>query len=128
MDHVAPFMAIGLAGYLMGSFPTAYLVVRRFAEKNILKWGTGNVGTLNVHRATGSKLLTLANLVGDVLKGILAMLVGFTIASAAGGDADAGVATGGTVAVVGHNYSVFLRFQGGKGIATALPLLFFLEP
>ena len=128
MADLASFIAIGVSAYLIGSFPTAYLIVKRFAGKDILELGTGNVGTLNVLRATSSRLLTLANLAGDVLKGVLAMLVGFGITSAAGGDTQAGVATGGIVAVVGHNYSVFLKFQGGKGIATALPVLFVLEP
>ena len=128
MADLGSFVAIGIAAYLIGSFPTAYLIVRRFAGKNILELGTGNVGTLNVLRATNSKLLMLANLVGDVLKGVLAMLVGYGVASAAGGDTGAGVATGGIISVVGHNYSVFLKFQGGKGIATALPVLFVLEP
>ena len=128
VKDIGSLAAIGISGYLLGAFPTAYLIVTRFAGKNILEWGTGNVGTLNVLRATSSKLLTLANLAGDVLKGVLAMLVGFTIAVATGLDSYTGAATGGIVAIAGHNYSVFLKFQGGKGIATALPVLLFLEP
>ena len=112
----------------MGSFPTAYLVVNHFAGKNIAQWGTGNVGTLNVHRVTSSKLLTLLTLVGDVLKGVLALLVGYTVASALGVNSSVGALTGGIVAVVGHNYSAYLRLKGGKGIATALPVLFYVEP
>ena len=56
--------AVAFAGYLFGSFPTAYLLVKHFAGKNILQWGSGNVGTMNVHRATNSKMLTLATLAG----------------------------------------------------------------
>jgi len=122
-------LAVIAAGtYLLGSFPTAYLVVNRFAGKNIMQWGTGNVGTLNVHRATGSKLLTVLTLVGDVIKGVLALVAGFAVASALGVDSSVGALTGGILAVVGHNYSAFLRLQGGKGIATALPILFYIEP
>ena len=119
---------IAAAGYLSGSFPTAYLIVRWSAGKNIREWGTGNVGTLNVLRATNSKLLTAANLAGDALKGVVAMAVGFAVASAMGVDSQLGAAAGGILAVVGHNYTVFLGFQGGKGIATALPVLLYLEP
>ena len=119
---------IALVGYLVGSFPTGYVIVRRFARKNILEWGTGNVGTLNTLRATNSKLLTLATLSGDVLKGMLALLLGFAIARAGGVDTELGAATGGIMAVVGHNYAVFLKFQGGKGIATSLPVLLYLAP
>ena len=128
MLDIALYLAIAAAAYLLGSFPTAYLIVRRFAGKNIMDLGTGNVGTLNVHRATGSKLLTAANLAGDVAKGVLAMLVGYGVAMVAGLDVDFAVAVGGIVAVIGHNYSLFLKFQGGKGIATALPALFVFEP
>ena len=129
MEKEIGFLAlIALVGYLVGSFPTGYIIVRRFARKNILEWGTGNVGTLNTLRATNSKLLTLATLSGDVLKGVLALLLGFAIARAGGVDTELGAATGGIMAVVGHNYSVFLKFQGGKGIATSLPVLLYLAP
>ena len=128
MVDLALYLAIAAAGYLIGSFPTAYLIVRRSAGKNIMELGSGNVGTLNVLRATGSKMLTAANLAGDVTKGVLAMLVGLGVAAAAGLGGDGTVAVGGISAVIGHNYSVFLRFQGGKGIATALPVLFVFQP
>ena len=126
--EIGALAIIAASGYLLGSFPTAYLIVRRFAGKNIREYGSGNVGTLNVHRATNSKLLTAVNLAGDVLKGVLAMAVGFAVASAIGVDSHLGAAAGGILAVVGHNYTVFLGFQGGKGIATALPVLLYLEP
>ena len=129
MEKEIGFLAlIALVGYLVGSFPTGYIIVRRFAGKNILEWGTGNVGTLNTLRATNSKLLTLATLSGDVLKGIVALVVGYSIARAGGVETGLGAATGGIMAVVGHNYTVFLKFQGGKGIATSLPVLFYLAP
>ena len=127
-NEIGFLVLIALIGYLVGSFPTGYIIVRRFARKNILEWGTGNVGTLNTLRATNSKLLTLATLSGDVLKGMLALLVGFAFAKAGGVDTELGAATGGIMAVVGHNYTVFLKFQGGKGIATSLPVLFYLAP
>ena len=128
MVDLALYLAIAAAGYLIGSLPTAYLIVRWSAGKNIMELGSGNVGTLNVLRATGSKMLTAANLAGDVTKGVLAMLVGLGVAAAAGLGVDGAVAVGGISAVIGHNYSVFLRFQGGKGIATALPVLFVFQP
>ena len=120
--------AVALAGYLFGSFPTAYLLVKHFAGKNILQLGSGNVGTMNVHRATNSKILTLATLAGDMLKTALAVLVGITLARAAGLDQDLAVAVAGVAALVGHNYPVFLRFQGGKGLACAALLGFYFAP
>lgn len=121
-------VAVGLLGYLIGSFPTAFLVVRRFTGRSILELGSGNIGTLNTLRATNSKLLTLLSFVGDVGKGVLAMALGYTITNVAGDDVSVGITTGGLMAVVGHNYSVFLMFKGGKGIATSLPLLLYLTP
>ena len=122
-DEQAVLVLIALVGYLLGSIPTALLVVRWFAHKDITEWGTGNVGTLNVHRATNSKLLTLITFLGDALKGVVSLGVGFLSARAVGLDTEVGTAVGGIMAAVGHNYSVFLRFRGGKGIATSLPVL-----
>ena len=120
--------AVAFAGYLFGSFPTAYLLVKQFAGKNILQFGTGNVGTMNVHRATNSKNLTMATLAGDMLKTALAVLVGVASAQAAGLDKDLTVAVAGVAAVVGHNYPVFLRFRGGKGLACAAMLGLYFAP
>ena len=125
---IGTLVLIAVTGYLLGSFPTAYLLVKRFARKNILEWGTANVGSLNVYRATNSKTLTAANLAGDSLKGALAMVAGFYVARAAGLDPDVGAVTGGILAVLGHNYTVFLRFRGGKGLATSFPVLIYLAP
>ena len=60
MDAQLGVLAIvGLLGYLLGSIPTGYIVVKSLARKNIREWGTGNIGTLNTLRATNSKPLTL---------------------------------------------------------------------
>ena len=127
-QEIGAIAFIAVTTYLVGSFPTAYIIVRLFAGKNIKDWGTGNVGTLNVHRATNSKRLTALNLAGDLSKGVIAMVVGFAVALLTGIDSEVGISIGGIFAVVGHNYTVFLRFNGGKGIATGLPLLVYLDP
>ena len=75
-SDVGIYIGIGLAGYLLGSFPTAYIVVQHFSGKNILDHGTGNVGMMNTHRATNSRSLTLLVLAGDMLKGALALPAG----------------------------------------------------
>ncbi len=72
-DDLGIWVAVSGAGYLFGSFPTAYLLVKLFTGKNIFQWGTANVGTVNVHRATNSKILTLLTLAGDMLKTALAI-------------------------------------------------------
>ena len=122
------WVAVAVVGYLLGSVPTAFLIVKYFAGKNILQWGTGNVGTANVHRATNSKVLTLLTLAGDALKTGLAILVAVFLARATGLDQDVGASIGGIAAIAGHNYSVFLRFKGGKGLVCAAVLGFYFAP
>ena len=128
MQDAAVLVLVVLLGYLFGSFPTAYLIVKYSTGRNILEVGSANVGTLNVLRATRSKVMTAANLLGDVGKGVLAIVVGYLLADATGGSGFVGGAAGGIASVVGHNYTPFLKFQGGKGIATSLPVLCYLEP
>ena len=127
-SEISVYFAVAVAGYLLGSFPTAYVVVRYFTGKDILEYGTGNVGTMNTHRATSSKSLTLLVLAGDVLKGAAALALGIAVAGALDLDREVGGAVGGILAVVGHNHSIFLKFRGGKGIATAAPTLLYFAP
>ncbi len=127
-DDLGIWVAVAVAGYLFGSFPTAYLLVKLFTGKNIFQWGTANVGTVNVHRATNSKILTLSTLAGDMLKTAVAILVGVYLARAVGLDEAVGAGVGGIAALVGHNYSVFLRFKGGKGLACSAVLGFYFAP
>jgi glycerol-3-phosphate acyltransferase PlsY len=93
-----------------------------------MEQGTGNVGTLNTLRATGSKKLTALVLLGDSGKGALALLLSYLVALGFGHEPELLMQVGGLVAIVGHNYSAFLKLKGGKGLATALPVLLYLEP
>jgi glycerol-3-phosphate acyltransferase PlsY len=105
-----------IAGYLIGSFPTAYLVVRWKSRRDIREMGSGNVGTLNSYEVTGSKAVGLIVLIADTLKGVLAVLVGRGLIP---GLPFVGAAFAGTAAVIGHSYPVWLLFKGGRGLATA---------
>ena len=122
------WVAVAVIGYLFGSIPTAYLLVKHFAGKNIMQFGSANVGTTNVLRATNSKVLTLATLAGDMGKTGLAVLVGVLVAQGVGLGQDVGAGVGGIAAIVGHNYSVFLRFRGGKGLVCSAVLAFYFAP
>ena len=121
-------MVVAVTGYLSGSFPTAYVLVKRFTKQDILQWGTANVGTTNVHRATNSKMLTFITLAGDMLKTALAITVGVYLSRGSGLPENVGAGVGGIAAVVGHNYSAFLRLKGGKGLACASVLSFYFAP
>ena len=126
-EHII-WSVIAIAGYLLGAFPTAYVLVKVFAGRNVMDWGSGNVGTLNVHRATNSKKLTLAALMGDMLKSALTIAIGVFLARIVGLSEQAAGSVAGIAAVVGHNYSVYLKFKGGKGLACAAVLGFYLAP
>lgn len=102
-------------GYLLGSIPFAYVVTKLFGLGDIRQVGSGNVGTTNVLR-TGNKLATALTLIGDVGKGIVAVLIAKQF-----GDIPAMTAALG--AFTGHIFPVWLNFKGGKGLATGAGIL-----
>jgi glycerol-3-phosphate acyltransferase PlsY len=122
------FVAIS---YLIGSIPTG-LLLSRATGVDIRKSGSGNIGATNVTRLLGKKL-GVFTLVGDVLKAVVPMLavhwyyVRFGI-TAEPQDLDLAVSLCGGGAFLGHMYSVYLKFRGGKGVATALGVFLVLEP
>lgn len=104
-------------GYLLGSLPFAVIVSRIFGLADPRSFGSGNPGATNVLR-TGNKKAALLTLIGDALKGWIAM----QIAAALGADG-VGVVVAGVAAFFGHVFPLFLKFKGGKGVATALGVL-----
>jgi glycerol-3-phosphate acyltransferase PlsY len=114
-----------IAGYLIGSIPTAYLAVRLKSRKDIRTLGSGNVGTLNSYQVTGSKAVGLIVLVVDILKGIAAVMVGQALVPPL---PFVGASFAGFAAVTGHSYPVWLRFRGGRGLATAAGAMGILSP
>ena len=102
-------------GYLFGSFPTAYLIVRCWAGIDIRKTGSGNVGAFNSYDVTQSKHV---GIVVGLLDGIKGFAVAFTAGQIIGGSfwIQSAALCG---ALIGHNYPVWLRFQGGRGLAPA---------
>ena len=98
-------------GYLIGAIPFGYIMAARYGV-NIMKVGSGNTGATNVYRVLGAKVGGIVALL-DISKGFIPTLLalklgGVTLASLVG-----------SAAVLGHVFSVFLRFKGGKGIATS---------
>src|SRR6202795_2457301 len=105
-----------LIGYLLGSIPFGLILTRLAGLGDVRAIGSGNIGATNVLR-TGRKDIAAATLVGDALKGTAAVL----IAGAAFGSDGAMVA--GLGAFLGHIFPVWLKFKGGKGVATYLGVL-----
>jgi glycerol-3-phosphate acyltransferase PlsY len=111
-----------VVGYLLGAIPFAYLIARLTNGIDIRQVGGGNVGALNVYREVGP-LFGLIVLAADVAKGALAVLIAWWL-----GLPDIWACVAGFAAVVGHNWSVFLRFSGGKGAATIMGVMIPLVP
>jgi glycerol-3-phosphate acyltransferase PlsY len=105
-------LTVALIAYLIGSIPMGYLVVRLIKGKDIRQVGSGRTGGTNALRAGGPVAFVLTA-TGDMLKGLCAVLLAHTIAGQA---ALIGVIAG-LMAVVGHNWSVYLGFKGGAGTA-----------
>lgn len=107
--------------YLLGSVPTGLLLAKLFGM-DIRSAGSGNIGATNVYRTVG-RSVGIMTLAGDCLKGLLPVLAAKWF-----GLPDVWLAVTGCAAFLGHVYSVFLGFKGGKGVATALGVFLGISP
>lgn len=115
-----PFYAMVLAGYLLGSIPFGLVLTRLAGLGDIRKIGSGNIGATNVLR-TGNKALAALTVLLDGGKGALAVILAGRLGP------DMAVLAGGG-ALVGHLFPVWLKFKGGKGVATGLGVLLAAAP
>lgn len=113
MDYI-PFV---LLGFLFGSFPTGYVYAKASAGIDIRKFGSGNIGMANVRRTLGKKA-GLITLLGDLIKGALPYLIAIKLTNS-----QEIALTSGFAAICGHIWTPFLKFRGGKGIATTYGVL-----
>lgn len=112
-----------IISYLLGSIPTAYLYGRALKGIDIRKFGSGNVGATNAFRVLGP-LSGVIVLILDVLKGIISVtVVANYFPSYSGISLEVVRIIYGITCVCGHNWTLFLRFRGGKGVATTLGVL-----
>ena len=119
---MAAFILTCLFGYLAGSIPFGLVLTRLAGLEDIRKIGSGNIGATNVLR-TGRKDLALLTVVFDASKaGLMALLFADIYNSEFLG------LTAGAMAIIGHNYPIWLHFKGGKGVASTLGLMVFMTP
>jgi acyl phosphate:glycerol-3-phosphate acyltransferase len=111
------------ASYLLGAIPTSYLVSRAFANIDLRQHGSGNLGATNLYRVLGWKYAVPVALF-DITKGTVPVLVFAPRVS----DSALYALACGVAAIVGHVFSVFVRFKGGKGVATAAGVMLGLTP
>ncbi|MGD0737848.1 MAG: glycerol-3-phosphate 1-O-acyltransferase PlsY [Terracidiphilus sp.] len=122
-------LLIAVAAYLFGSIPTGYLLVRLFRHEDIRTFGSGNIGATNVLRS-GGKALGAATFLIDMLKGSSAVWLGALAAAhlmpfTAPRNIEALAAL---CAVIGHMFPIWLRFKGGKGVATGFGVFLVAAP
>lgn len=143
---ISTYIVVAIVAYLLGSIPFGYILVRVFTGVDVRTQGSGNIGATNVAR-TGKKGLAIATLILDALKGVLAVFLAqlfapnfFTALGSAvsrppnspipdAGNVEFGLmALAALFAILGHMYPVWLKFKGGKGVATGLGVFLALAP
>lgn len=119
--EIVLWIVVGLAGYFLGNIHTSIIVSRIIAKEDVRTQGSGNAGTTNIVRMLGLRagFITLA---GDMLKAVLASLIGLWLLG------EYGSLLGGIACVAGHNWPVVFKFKGGKGIAATAGTLLVTEP
>jgi glycerol-3-phosphate acyltransferase PlsY len=140
---ISSYAFVAVLAYLLGSIPFGYILVRLFLGTDVRQTGSGNIGATNVAR-TGRKGLAIATLALDILKGYVAVFAAYRYGLLAAGRStlDAGApppsaavhqafalaAVAAFCAIIGHIFTVWLRFKGGKGVATGLGVFLALAP
>ena len=116
------YLIIAVVGYLLGCIPSGLIVGKLFCNVDIRNYGSKNIGTTNMFRILGPKPAIVV-LLADMGKGMLAVFFAQYLI----GNANA-LLLGGIMAIIGHNYPVFLGFKGGRGVATGLGVICVLMP
>src|SRR5260370_33361793 len=115
-------LALVACGYLLGSVPSGWLVMKAYRNQALRKLGSGNIGAANVFRAGGAGAFTLT-LIADGLKGFIPVMLGIAL-----GLDEIALAAIGLAAVIGHTWPLFLGFRRGKGVAPSGGVLLALAP
>lgn len=124
------YFIAGIVAYLLGSIPFGLILVRIFRKQDIREQGSGNIGATNVIRS-GSKGLGAVTFLLDAAKGLIAVLFAWQLAVHTHQtqlQAQNLAATAAVCAILGHIYTVWLRFKGGKGVATGFGVFLGIAP
>jgi len=131
---VLKYISCVVLGYLLGSIPFGVIIARRTAHVNVLELGSRSTGTTNVLRTAGKKAAAIV-FAADLLKGVLAVVFARIIMGNSyiavgifGFGPPFGLVLAAFSAVVGHNWSVFLKFRGGRGVTTFFGGMMALSP
>ncbi len=120
---MAAYIIVGIIAYALGSISFSVIFSKKFAGIDVREKGSGNAGTTNVLRTVGKKVAALT-LVCDILKGVVAILIGVIVAKIIKNIDGALIVQIAAIAVViGHTFPIFFGFKGGKGVATSLGII-----
>lgn len=120
---MAAYIIVGVVAYLIGSISFSIIISKKMAGFDVREKGSGNAGATNMLRSVGKKAAALT-LLGDALKGVVAILFAVIVgAIAKNTDKALLVQISGIAVVVGHTFPIFFGFKGGKGVATSLGVL-----
>ena len=127
-EGLITYLLVGAMAYLIGSIPFGYIIVRLSSGEDIRERGSGNIGATNVARSAAPSL-GLLTLILDVLKGFLAVLLTLLIGRYIGVKSPEQLASFAALVVIsGHMFPVWLKFHGGKGVATGVGAFLALAP
>jgi glycerol-3-phosphate acyltransferase PlsY len=118
------FIAVAIIAYLIGAIPFALILVKSITGANVINEGTGNVGAMNSYDITGKKWIGITVFFLDMLKGAVAILMGYII----GSGSYSFIAIAGLFVILGHNYNIFLGLKGGRGLASGAGIFLMINP
>lgn len=125
---IATYILMALVAYLIGSVNFSVIISKRIAGFDVRERGSGNAGTTNMLRSVGKGPAALTLLL-DIAKGLVAILIAFVIGKISSEvNAAILVQLAGFFVVLGHTFPIFFGFKGGKGVATSLGVLLFINP
>ena len=116
-----------LLSYLLGAIPFGYILTRYYTGKNIMEMGSGNVGSTNVGRVAGKRIAIITQLL-DMLKGLLPVAVYLFLIDDKIMVSEFYVYCVALATIIGHDFSIFLKFKGGKGVNTTLGASVLIAP
>jgi glycerol-3-phosphate acyltransferase PlsY len=114
------YIFLAIVSYFIGNISFAYILGKILAKKDVRDYGSGNAGATNAFRIFGKKVGSIV-FAGDVIKGVVAVLLGRYL----GGNTGAYLA--GAFVITGHNWPILLGFKGGKGVATTIGVMLFVN-
>ncbi len=123
MNETLILSIISVISYLIGSVPSAYIIVKLATGNDLRKMGTGNIGAMNSYDETKKKWIGVTVFLLDLAKGIIALIISKFL-----DNEFSGLAFSAIFAVIGHNFSIFLKFKGGRGLATATGAMMLINP